>query len=496
MNPIIDQILQIRELILTTYKRLEVFIQPVLKFFVGLFVFNAIMGIDHVHPALAGHAETMTSTLVVWLLALLFTVMPTSLGWLAIILAVVVQLSATVELAAVVFLFLLFMFLFYARMAPRESILILFTMMAFHFNVPYLVPLLVGLYFPVSAIIPVTLGTFVYAQIPNIHVLMAPSATLVDVELGDLPAMLPEIAEGFYGTLLSGIGVSQEWLITAVVFALVIILVYVTSRQAIDFAKEIAIGLGCIMTIFGFIMAVLVADDVSVGIGGMILMTILCGIIALIVRFFDSVLDYSRAEAVQFEDDDNYYHVRIVPKMLSSKPLRLPQLPRRTRPEASVEDIDGTRPTPTARPRPPHLSETRHSKPRDTETSSTRAVSDETRAMRPVPDDTRLVRPVSSETRVVPSAAEEKRPLPPVTAVNRTTTPVKEEKRPKRPRATEEELEMLRREQEKGREELLEHTRKITPITDDSANTEEPRRPRLAPLPPKPKTTDAPARED
>jgi len=432
----------------------------VLKFIVGLFVFNAIMGIDHIHPALGGYAETLTSTLVVWLLALLFTVMPTSLSWLVIVLTVTLQVSATVELAAVVFLFLLFVFLFYARMAPRESILILFTMMAFHFNVPYLIPLLVGLYFPVSAIIPVTLGVFIYAQLPTLFELMAPTATLVDVELGDLPAMLPEIAGDVYATLLSGIGVSQEWLITAVVFALVIILVHVTGRQAIDFAKEIAIALGVLMTIFGFIMAVIVAEDTTIRIGGMMFMAIVCGLIALLIRLFDCVLDYNRAESVQFEDDDNYYHVRIVPKMVPTKPQPASGETRAPRPRPK-------RPTPDTAPQAP-------------------LVSEETRAVRPVSDNTRLVRPVPDETRALPPLADKPRPKRPVTEETRALPPLSEkprakrpatdgetralpplEPRPTRPRASEAEIEMLRREMEKGQEELLEQTRKITPITSE-----------------------------
>jgi hypothetical protein len=325
-----EHLLIIRETLVKSYKYAEVFIRPVLKFLLGLFIFRAVVGIDHVHPALSGYAERLTSTLVVCLFALLFTVMPSGLSWLLIIVTIAVSLSATVELAAVVFLFLLFVFLFYARMAPRESILIVFVMVAFHFHVPYLVPLLVGLYFSVTAIIPVTIGVFIYAQLPVIYGLMTPQATMVDVELADLPAVLPEFASDVYATVLSGIGVSQEWLITAVVFALVIVLVHVASRQSIDFAKEIAIALGCIMTIFGFIMSVLVANDSTVNIGMVVLMSVLCAAFALVVRFFDSVLDYQRAESVQFEDDNNYYFVRVVPKIIMTKRKRVV---RRIRPQ-------------------------------------------------------------------------------------------------------------------------------------------------------------------
>ncbi|MCL2204442.1 MAG: hypothetical protein FWB88_10960 [Defluviitaleaceae bacterium] len=340
-----EQILLTREILVRIYKRLEVFAQPVLKFVLGLYIFTGLLGIGHVHPALAEYAQQLTSTLVAWLFALLFTVMPINLSWLLIIVTITIQLSATVELAAVVFIFLLFVFLFYARMAPKESFLIVFVMIAFRFNVPYLIPLLVGLYFPATAIIPVTLGVFLNAKIPVIDRLMTPQATLVDVELADLPAMLPEIFGEVYATLLSSLALS-EWLITAVIFALVIILVHVASRQAIDFAKEIAIALGCVMLVFGFIMSVLVVDD-TIGIGSVILWTLVSGVIALLVRFFDSVLDYQRAESVQFEDDNNYYHVRIVPKVILTRPKRTV---KRIRPEEPAE-----RPAP--RPRPPRPEE-------------------------------------------------------------------------------------------------------------------------------------------
>jgi len=114
------------------------------------------------------------------------------------------------------------------------------------------------------------------------------------------------------------------------------VLVHFVSRMAIDFAKEVAIALGCIMTIFGFIVSVLVAGA-NVGIGVMLLSTILCGVLAVLVRCFDAILDYQRAEAVQFEDDNNFYHVRIVPKVILTKPKRVV---KRIRSEETLDDTE------------------------------------------------------------------------------------------------------------------------------------------------------------
>jgi len=255
------------------------------------------------------------------------------MGWMLIILNITMQFSANIEIAVAVFLFMMFIFLFYARMAQRESILILFTMLAFHFNVPYLVPILAGLYFPVTAIIPVTVGVFLYAQIDVVFSLMQPAsvtATLAELELADRLTAIPDAFSEVYTALISSITASQTWLFTAIVFAMVIILVHLVSRQAIDFAKEIAIVLGGVVTIFGFVITTLVIDE-PVRVGMVIFGTIICILLALLVRFFDGVLDYQRAESVTFEDDDNYYHVRIVPKVIMTKPKRVV---KRIRPEA------------------------------------------------------------------------------------------------------------------------------------------------------------------
>ena len=336
-----EQVLIVREIIVVFFKRYEAFILPILKFLLGLFVFSAIQSVGHANDMIEPFAEMLSPTMLNFLFAMLFTVMPMNMGWMLIILSITVQYSATLEVAVAVFLFLMFIFLFYARMAPKESILIILTILAFRFNVPYLVPLVAGLYFSVTSIIPITVGVFVNAQIPVLDWLIEPGSTTTaaivpDMEIADILSELPEAFAAVHAALMRSIADIHNWLYTAVIFALVIVLVHFVSRMAIDFAKEVAIALGCIMTIFGFIVSVLVAGA-NVGIGVMLLSTILCGVLAVLVRCFDAILDYQRAEAVQFEDDNNFYHVRIVPKVILTKPKRVV---KRIRSEETLDDTE------------------------------------------------------------------------------------------------------------------------------------------------------------
>jgi len=336
-----EQLFLAREVIVKFFKRFEVFITPVLKFFLGLFIFSSITSIGHIHASLAPLTETFSPGLINLLFALLFTVMPMNMSWIIIILTVTVNFSANMEVAIAVFIFLILIFLFYARMATKESIIIIFTIIAFRFNVPYLVPIIAGLYFPVTSVIPVTVGVFVHAQFSGLSRLMTPTAATAAVAADrDIAGVLTELPGAFsevYTNIMSSFAAPQTWLFTAIIFAMVTVLVYFVSRQAIDFAKEIAIGLGCVMIIFGFIISVLFASG-AVNIGSMILGTVICGILAAIVRFFDGILDYQRAESVQFEDDKNYYHVRIVPKVIMTKAQRSVKRIRPTLPENPLEE--------------------------------------------------------------------------------------------------------------------------------------------------------------
>jgi hypothetical protein len=306
------------------------FILPVLKFLFGIYIFTKINEIGHIHPSLAEYAESLPAIPIEWLLGLAFTLLPLTISWLLIILTVTIQYSAGIEVAAVVFLFSLCIYLFYARMALKESILILFTILAFHFNVPYLIPLLVGLYWSPTAIIPVAIGVFINNHIPVIQSL-ALTTRATELELTEIPETFTEV----YATLMASLGTTQSWLFTAFLFAMIILVVYVVSRLAIDYAKELSILLGSILMIFGFVIAVLITGE-SINIAGMIFGSLFCGLLAGLVRLFDPILDYQRAESVQFEDENSYYYVRVIPKITMTKRKRSV---RRIRPhEKEVSD--------------------------------------------------------------------------------------------------------------------------------------------------------------
>ncbi|MCL2400211.1 MAG: hypothetical protein FWC91_10795 [Defluviitaleaceae bacterium] len=309
-----EALLIAREGIVKLCKRLEPILTVLLRFLLGVYIFSLINGIGYIRPELVGYYNRFPLTM---LFGIAFAILPFSVSYLLMIIAITVQYSSNIEVAAVIFVFLLCVLLFYARMAAKESILIILTVLAFRFGMHYLIPIVAGLYFSVTAIIPVSIGLFIAYFTPQIQTIIRTTHT-ADLNIAEMPDAFVDV----YTALVNGLGSSGDWVFTAFIFAMVIILVHIVSRLAMDFSKEIAIGLGAALLIFGYIMAAL-AGNVVVNLPVVIIMTLLCALIAWAARLFDPVLDYQRAESVQFQDDNNYYYVRVVPKIQLTKPKRV-----------------------------------------------------------------------------------------------------------------------------------------------------------------------------
>ena len=321
----------VRESIVRYYKRFEPYISVLARFFLGFYIFSLIHDIGHIRPELAGYYN-LFPLLLTLMLAIAFVVLPLTVSYLLMIVDITIQFSASLEMAAVIFVFLFCIWLFYARMAVKESILIVLTVLAYHqLGIPYIIPLAAGLYFSVTAIIPVAIGVFIATFIREIDPILHTTQT-ADLDIAGMPDVFGEI----YTALVNALQNTGDWVFTAFIFAMVIILVHVVSRLSMDFAKEIAIGLGCALMIFGYIMAAIAEVSVP-SLGSVIFLTLFCGLLMELSRLFDPVLDYQRAESVQFEDDNNYYYVRVVPKIQLTRSKRVV---KRIRPQPEEDEED------------------------------------------------------------------------------------------------------------------------------------------------------------
>lgn len=286
------------------FEKYDVYIMPVIKFLIALISLSVINN-------KLGYMEQINELPIVLIAALMCSFMPT--GFILVIGALFVMLhfyKLSIECAIVVGVVFLLLALLFFRFSPKDSLVVLLTPLCFVLKIPYTMPILMGLIgAPVSAV-SVACGVIVYYLVAH-----------VNADATALGTMTEEAITTKIKYLVDGMIHNKAMIMVAVAFAMVLIIVYVVRRLSIDYAWPIAIIVGVLSNIV-ILIAMELMSDIGLGIGGVLLGSIVAGIIAYIYTFFFFNLDYTRQEKVQFEDDDYYYYVKAVPKMTVAAPKK------------------------------------------------------------------------------------------------------------------------------------------------------------------------------
>ena len=98
------------------------------------------------------------------------------------------------------------------------------------------------------------------------------------------------------------------------IFIITTLIVYVVRKLDIEHSWTVAWASGILFEAIG-LTAGYILLGISDKIAGVIIGSVISGVIAMIIQFLFFNLDYSRTERLQFEDDDYYYYVKAVPKI-------------------------------------------------------------------------------------------------------------------------------------------------------------------------------------
>lgn len=299
----IEILLIIRQNLIRFYKKYDHIIFLLLKF---ILIFSTIrmLGLSVGYQGMLGGAMSIL------FLALIGTFLPEK--WLileTIILVPLYIMNTNLVLAGVIFVFLMVLYLLFMRLFPKESLLIIATVVAFNIGMEVVIPVIVALFGSYICIIPIIIGTFIYFVAPEMVGMLQSNGAGKDEVL----EVFTNIVNVQFKDLMS----NPIMLCTIVVFFIVFSIVYIIRKQSIDFAPYVAIGVGAVMNLVGFGLGILFLD-VDINMLSVVMMTIFCVVVAVIAQFFSKVLDYASAEVVSFEDEENYYHVKIIPKIYLS----------------------------------------------------------------------------------------------------------------------------------------------------------------------------------
>lgn len=299
-------LLVIKQILMTLYSKYEVYITPLLKF---LLAFIALLLIN----ARVGYMDSIDRMAVVLIVALMCSFMP--MNFIVVVSALFILLhlySFSLECAVVVGVGFLLMFLLYLRFSPKDTLVVVLMPICFLIKIPYVIPLAMGLIGTPASAVSVACGIIAYYMIhyvtQNVSVIAAMAAA-------------DEGTAAKFRFIIDGILKNKGMVVTIAAFAVTVIIVYLIRRLSIDYAWTIAMVAGVVVNI----MVLLVGDlmfDTNEGLFGVIFGNIVSVLLAIVLQFFVFNVDYSRTEKVQFEDDEYYYYVKAVPKVVVSRPQK------------------------------------------------------------------------------------------------------------------------------------------------------------------------------
>lgn len=289
-------LLEFKQKIKGLFAQYEVYVMPLLKFILALVYFIWI-------NSNMGYMKALDNIFVVLILALVCSVLPTGMIVFAGCAMMVAHCYALgIEVAGFLLVLLLFMLILFLRFSAGKNIVMVFTPLAFAFDLPALLPIGCGLLSsPVSAL-PAGGGVIIYYFVRYVRV-QSQALMSADMQIVDKLTLLSD------GIMKNG----EMWL-TLLTFVVVILAVQLIRTRQFDYAWRIAIIAGGVLYLVLMLAGSMYLDFLFLLLTGYF--TVVAVLLGIVLEFFVFGGDYTRTERLEYEDDDYYYYVKAVPKAL------------------------------------------------------------------------------------------------------------------------------------------------------------------------------------
>ena len=150
--------------------------------------------------------------------------------------------------------------------------------------------------------VPAAIGVFLYKfslGVKDVNEMLVTAVKKEDVDI--------------YQYLIDNVLKNKEMIMVMIVFAIVILLTYFVYLLPFDYSWYVAIGTGGLLNVLSFMICG-VMFEVEAEFGPLIFGSFVGILVTVVVMMCKRLVDYSRKEVVQFEDDDYYYYVKAIPK--------------------------------------------------------------------------------------------------------------------------------------------------------------------------------------
>lgn len=313
------ELLVIKERIKKAYSIYGTYVDAAAK---GLLVLITCIAVN----TLIGYMPLLQSPFILLLLAVIAALLPVAASILIVSVVIIGNLfSVTMEAALLFAVMELLFFLVYFAFKPGNSQIMTLSIALGSLQFFGPLPVIVGLLYSPIALFPMTFGLIVSQYITyisgNYVLLAAKTSTLTNIQ------KIVQIATGVFQN-------ERLW-IMVVILILVSLVIYAIRRLQVRSSWMLAIGIG----VFVHLLLTLLCDfifDISENYFVLAVNLILEVLVGVVLWFFFFMVDYSREENVQFEDDEYYYYVKAVPKVTVTVPqVRVTRIRERSVKETS-----------------------------------------------------------------------------------------------------------------------------------------------------------------
>lgn len=298
-------LLELKERIVQFYGKNEMYVTPVMRFVVA---FLAFFLINHNIGYMTAIAN-LPVTIILALLCALFPINATILAAGGLVLLHFYALS--IEVCLVALILIAVVYLVYFRFAPKSGYYAVLTPICYKLNIPYAISLGTGLLQEIGAVFSVICGSVLFFFIDGVR--QNANAFTDSTESDDLTSKITMALNQLVG--------NKEMYLVIVILVATTIAVYIIRRLEIENAWRVAWISGMLFQAIGLIAGYILLGYAN-KVLGVIIGSVISGIIAFILEFMFCGLDYSRTERLQFEDDEYYYYVKAVPKATIPKAKR------------------------------------------------------------------------------------------------------------------------------------------------------------------------------
>ena len=264
--------------------------------FLGGFLLFYVMG------RLFGYTEFFSQPFFCMMMGLISIFIPTAAVSLIFYLVVFLQLAhVSLEVALFFVLAVILYFLVYQRVFPKTRLYLMMTPVLFYLQLPACIPIFVGMFAGIAGIPAILMGTFIYYLVTMV------SQTVSQIETGAVHGKV-------YSLLAARVIDNKELILYFAIFCLVVVLVTAIRKKGAAHGWNLSILAGGASYVILLFAGGYFANN-EVSIVAQTAMVVVSIVIALIVQFLYNVIDYTREETFEFEDEEYYYYVRAIPKV-------------------------------------------------------------------------------------------------------------------------------------------------------------------------------------